>query len=420
MSSNDTPRDSQPGFGAVVRGNVLAVGVVSLLTDLSSEMMNPLLPVFVAGLAPGNAALTLGLMEGLGEATASLLKLASGRLSDRLGRRKALIFAGYGLSALARPLFSLATTGTHAVGLKFLDRVGKGVRTSPRDALIADAVPAARRGLAYSFHRAMDHTGAVFGPLVAMALLYALLGYGFWRGDTAVPVADEVAALRIVFAAALVPGLVALAVIWFAVHEVAPAPAPSSDPQAPPVRLPRRFYGFVAAAALFALGNSSDLFLLLYAHQRFGHGLGQLIALWVALHLAKMASSLPGGLLADRLGRRAAIVFGWALYAAVYLGLAHADAAWQLWALLVVYGLYFGLTEGAAKALVADLTPSSQRGTAFGIYHGAVGLAALPASLLFGVFWTALGPTAAFSIGAGLALAATLVLLTAARPGPPA
>jgi len=420
VSSDDTPPVPVPGFGAVVRGNVLAVGIVSLLTDLSSEMMNPLLPVFVAGLVPTHAAaLTLGLMEGLGEATASLLKLMSGRLSDRLGRRKALILAGYGLSTLARPLFSLATAGAHAVALKFVDRVGKGVRTSPRDALIADAVPAARRGLAFSFHRAMDHAGAVLGPLAALALLHVLLGYGFWRGDRAVPAAEEMAALRVVFAAALVPGLVALAVIVFAVREVAPAPArTTSEPDAPPARLPRRFYGFVAAAALFALGNSSDLFLLLYARERFGHGLGQLIALWIALHLAKMASSVPGGLLADRLGRRAAILSGWGLYALVYLGLAHADAAWQLWALLVVYGLYVGLTEGAAKALVADLTPSSQRGAAFGIYHGAVGLAALPASLLFGVFWAALGPQAAFSIGAALALAAAVVLLTAARPGP--
>lgn len=405
----------------MVRGNVLAVGVVSLLTDLSSEMISPLLPVFVAGLVPADtAAVTLGLMEGLAEATASLLKLVSGRLSDRLGKRKALIVAGYGLSTLARPLFSLATTGGHAIALKFVDRVGKGVRTSPRDALIADAVPASRRGLAFSFHRAMDHAGAVLGPLMALALLHVLLGYGFWRGDAAIPAEEELAALRIVFAAALVPGLVAVAVIVFAVREIVPAAAPTSGPGAGAEGLPRRLYGFVAAAALFALGNSSDLFLLLYAHERFGHGLGQLIALWVALHLAKMASSVPGGLLADRLGRRAAILGGWSLYALVYLGLAHADAAWQLWALLLVYGLYFGLTEGAAKALVADLTPSAQRGAAFGLYHAAVGLAALPASLLFGVFWAALGPQAAFSIGAGLALAAALVLLAVTRPGSPA
>lgn len=416
MSDTDAPR---PGLRAALSGNVLAVSLVSLLTDLSSEMLSPLLPIFVSGLVSGGAApIVLGLMEGLADAVASLLKLVSGRLSDRLGKRKALVLLGYGLSTAARPLMALAGAGWHAVAIKTVDRVGKGIRTSPRDALIADAVPPERRGVAFSFHRAMDHTGAVLGPLLALVLLQWLLGYSFWRGDQEAASAEEMAALRTVFAAALVPGLVALAVIAVWVREVAP-PSPKVDPAAP-VRpeapLPGRFYLFVAASGVFALGNSSDLFLLLYAHERFGYGLGGMITLWVALHVTKAASSVPGGLLADRLGRRVALLAGWAIYAAVYLGFAVADQAWQLWALLLLYGTYTGLTEGAAKALVADYTPAAHRGAGFGIFHAAVGLAALPASLLFGVFWAALGPRVAFSIGAGLAGVAAALLLASGRP----
>lgn len=400
----------------VLRGNVLAVGAISLLTDLASEMMNPLLPLFVAGLVPvGLAPVVLGVMEGVAEATASLLKLVSGRLSDHLGRRKGLILIGYGLSTLVRPLMALVTAGAHVVGVKFLDRIGKGLRTSPRDALLGDAAPPSRRALAYSFHRAMDHSGAVLGPLVAAGLLHAQLGYGFWRGGSGVPTPDEMAALRVVFALALLPGLAAVAVIVLAVRESAPgvpAPRVTATPGAalvPP--LPRRFYGFVAVATLFALGNSSDLFLLLYAHEKFGLGMPQLIGLWVALHLAKVLGSVPGGLLADRVGRRPAILAGWTIYALCYLGFGAVTAPSQLAGLLVIYGIYYGLTEGALKAMVADYTVPAQRATAFGLFHGAIGLAALPASLVFGLFWARIGPQMAFSIGAGLAAMAALGLL---------
>ena len=407
----------------VLRGNVLAVGFVSLLTDLASDMMNPLLPLFVAGLVPvGMAPIVLGVMEGIAEATASLLKLVSGHLSDRLGRRKGLVLIGYGLSTLARPLMALTNTGAHVVGVKFVDRIGKGLRTSPRDALLSEAAPPSRRALAYSFHRAMDHTGAVLGPLVAAGLLYAQLGYGFWRETSGTPTADEMAALRVVFACGLVPGLLAVAVIVIGVRETgaraaadlpargAPADVVPAEARVVPA-LPRRFYGFVGVATLFTLGNSSDLFLLLYAHERFGLGMAHLLGLWVALHVAKVAGSLPGGLLADRVGRRPAIVAGWTLYALCYLGFGVVTALWQLGALLVVYGVHFGLTEGALKAMVADYTLPAQRATAFGVFHGVLGLAALPASLVFGLFWAQLGPQAAFTIGAGFAAAAALGLL---------
>lgn len=417
------PRPAPAPWREVLKGNVLAVGVVSLLTDLASEMMNPLLPLFLAGLAPvGLAPIVLGTMEGVAEATASLLKLVSGHLSDRLGRRKGLVLIGYGLSAVVRPLMALVAASNQVIGVKFLDRIGKGLRTSPRDALLGDAAPPSRRALAFSFHRAMDHTGSVLGPLVAAGLLYAQLGYGFWREASATPTADEMSALRVVFAVALVPGLVAVAVVMFGVREspmnLTVGPASGTPDVAPAAAVPplsRRFYGFVAVAVLFALGNSSDLFLLLYAHEKFALGMPQILGLWVALHIAKAAGSLPGGLLADRIGRRPAIFAGWTLYALCYLGFGAASALWQVGLLLVAYGVYYGLTEGALKAMVTDYTVPAQRATAFGVFHGALGLAALPASLVFGVLWARLGPQAAFSLGAGLAGAAALGLFMLGR-----
>ncbi len=399
----------------LLRGNVLWVSLVSLWTDLASEMMNPLLPIFVAGLVPvGAAPIVLGAMEGLAEATASVVKLVSGRLSDRLGKRKALVLWGYGLSSLARPAMALALAGWHVVGLKFIDRIGKGLRTSPRDALLADAAPSGQRALVFSFHRAMDHTGAVLGPMVALGLLYLLLGRAVWRGDAAV--GDEMDALRVVFALGLVPGLAAVLTLALGVREQAPAPAPVREVDAPAEGLPLRFYGFVAAATTFSLGNSSDLFLLLFARERFGLGALELVLLWSALHLAKVICSLPGGALADRIGRRAAILLGWGLYALCYLGFAWAETLAQFAGLLAVYGLYYGLTEGALKALVTDFTAPHQRAGGFGVFHAAVGLAALPVSLLFGVFWAELGSRAAFTIGAGLAGAAALMLMLVRPP----
>jgi MFS family permease len=358
-------------------------------------------------------------MEGIAESAASLLKLVAGRVSDALGRRKALVVIGYGLSSLLRPTMALAGTGLQVVLLKFGDRVGKGLRTAPRDALIGDAVGPESRGLAFSFHRAMDHVGAVLGPLAAVGILYAFLGRGLWQGGTETPGPAEMSALRWLFAVALVPGLAALVTLLAKVREVAPPRAPRADGARG--KLPGRFYGYVAIVTLFALGNSSDMFLILYARTRFGLSLLALVGLWVMLHLSKIAFSLPGGALSDRLGRRPLIVSAWAVYALVYLGLALASAQWQFWALFALYGAYYGLCEGAEKALVADFVPADRRATAFGLYHGAIGIAALPASLLFGVFWKAIGPAWAFGMGAavaGLAAVSMLVLLSTLPPAP--
>jgi MFS family permease len=456
------PPPARPSWHLAVKGNVLAMGLVSFFTDFSSEMMNPLLPIYLLGLvAPGpevaaKAAFFVGLMEGIAETTASLLKIVSGRLSDVLGKRKALVLAGYGLSSLARPAIALTAAIWQVIALKFLDRVGKGVRTSPRDALIGDSVPADVRGLAFSFHRSMDHLGAVLGPLVAITVLYALLGKALWKGSAGIPGPAEMSALRWLFAIAVIPGTAAM--LWLAT-KVREVPAkkrpedlsqrtqrtqsgqgdleeargdgsgksdslrslrplreespPAAAPGVPSVwkKLPRRFYMFVAAVCLFALGNSSDLFIVTLAKVVFGMDLMQLVGLWVALHVSKIAFSIPGGMISDRLGRGPVIVTGWAVYMLVYLGLAFASQAWQLWALILVYGFYYGMTEGAEKALVTDFIPSEFRSTAFGIYHGAIGIAALPASFLFGLVWLRFGRHVPFLLGAAFAGAATAVLL---------
>ncbi len=402
-----------------VRGNVLMMGLVSLFTDFSSEMMNPMLPVFIAGVVPVQwAAVYLGLMEGVGEATASLLKIFSGRLSDAWGKRKVLVVAGYGLSTVFRPMMSIATAGWHIVAMKFADRVGKGIRTSPRDALISEAADPSVRGLAFSFHRAMDNFGAVLGPLAAVAILYPILGgklfEGLWgAGDKlARPPAETVDALRWLFVIALAPGLAAMAVLLGKVREIAPAGGGANGPTVRGWRaLPGRFYAFVAVVTLFALGNSSDLFIIFYGLAEFDLSVASLVGLWIMLHVSKVVFSFPGGIVSDKLGRRPVIVAGWVVYALVYLGLAGVGSVGQFWALVAAYGLFYGLTEGVEKALVADFVPAEMRGTAYGIYHGAVGIAAFPASLMFGVFWKALGPNLAFGVGAALAGASAVLLI---------
>lgn len=424
------------GWHRAIRGNVLMMGLVSLLTDFSSEMMNPLLPVFITGLVvmlgepAAWAAVVVGLMEGIAETTAAVLKIFSGRISDRIGKRKAIVVGGYGISTIARPLLALtpAVSAVSAVGyvvaLKFLDRVGKGLRTSPRDALIGDSVDSSNRGLAFSFHRAMDHVGAVLGPMAAIGILYGFLGYAMWHGTPGGQVGQrEMLALRWLFGIALIPGLLAMVVLIGKVREIAPhkeATAHGREILKTSVwrSLPGRFYGFVGIVTLFALGNSSDMFLLLYAWTKFGMGLMSIILLWIVLHISKIVFSLPGGILSDRIGRRPVIVAGWLVYAMVYLGLSLADQQWQFWVLFVIYGFYYGMTEGAEKALVTDFAPSEFRGTAFGIYHAAVGLAALPASLVFGVIWFKLGPAYSFGIGALLAGVAAVLLLMLVTTAP--
>ena len=373
----------------------MSLGWVSFFTDVSSEMIAPFLPLFLSTTL-GAGALALGLVEGIADAVSALLKLAAGRWSDRTGRFRPFVLLGYGLSSLARPFTALAAAPWHVVLVRGLDRVGKGVRTSPRDAMIAAVTREEHRGRAYGFQRAMDHAGSVVGPLLAIAIY-------LWATRD----------LRTLFALAAIPGAVAVAILFFGLREV---PKP---PDRSPLRLSglpdRALVRLLVPIALFSLGNASDLFLLMRVVDE-GSGPVEVALLWVGLHAVKSLVSIRAGPLVDRLGPLRLVIGGWVLYVAVYAGFALATSTTAIVGLCLVYGAYHGLTEGAEKALVAAIAPPAQRGAAFGWFHLTVGILALPASLLFGAVWNAYGSSAAFLLGAALAALACTALL-ALRPG---
>ncbi len=394
--------------------NVKILAAVSFLTDVASDMIYPLLPVFLSGTL-GISAAVLGAIEGAAESVSSLLRLPAGWLSDRLGRRKPLVVIGYTLAAVARPMVGLAQSAGAILAIRLTDRFGKGVRTAPRDALIADSVTASQRGYAYGLHRASDSLGSVIGPLVAWAVLTVGL-----------------VELRALFLWAAVPGLLAVLMVVFFVRESEVRAAPPQVPmpelteeaialavkngtmdaagadaarRARDGKLGARFWRYLGVLFLFTLSNSTDAFLLLRASQ-LGVPTALIPVLWAMLHVVKSGSTLLGGMLSDRVGRRPLIMGGWTVFALTYLALAFATAQWQAWAIFLVYGLYFGMTEGTEKALVADMVPASRRGTAFGWFNAAIGVGALPASVLFGVVWQRLGAESAFLMGAGISMAA--------------
>jgi MFS family permease len=380
---------------------VVALGVVSLLTDMSTEMIYPLMPVFLVSVL-GATAVAIGVVEGIAESTAALLKVVSGRATDRSGKRKPWVVTGYGLSSLAKPLIGTAAAWPWVAGLRFADRIGKGLRTSPRDALIADVTDEADRGAAYGLHRAMDHAGAVAGPLIAAGLLL-VAGIG----------------VRQIFFLAAIPGIAVLLVLWRGVderHHREPDEAEATHEDAPVGADLRRM---LAAVAVFTLGNSTDAFILL-RFSDIGVAAGWIAVLWAAHNVVRMISTWIGGRWSDRIGRKPLMIAGWALYAVVYLGFGAATKLTPLLVLFLVYGLYFGLTEPVERAWVAALAPAYKRGTAFGWYHGAIGFAALPASVLFGVIYTTLGPAAAFGTGAALAAIAVVILAAVHDPKPSA
>jgi MFS family permease len=372
--------------------NVKVLGGASLLNDIASEMVFPLLPNFLLGVLHGSR-FYLGLIEGMADTVASLLKLWSGGRSDQAGRRKGLVVFGYSLPAVTRPLIGIIFAPLHLLALRVLDRIGKGVRTSPRDALIADSTEPQIRGRAFGFHRAMDHLGAAIGPLLAAGFLL------LWP--------DEV---RLLFLLTFLPGLLVVGLLLIGLREV-----PTAATQRARLRLTLKPFGrsfrvYLAALLIFALGNSSDAFLLVRAGE-LGIPVAMLPVLWCAFHIVKSSSNLVFGHAVDRFGPRPFIYLGWLLYAAVYLAFALATDAWEAWALFLGYALFYGLTEPAEKTLVARLVPAEHKGLAYGWYNFAVGIVTLPASLIFGALYQVYGALVAFAWGAALALAAAVVLV---------
>lgn len=379
---------------------VWLIGWVSFFTDTASEMVYPLLPLFLTRVL-GAGAMSLGVIEGLAEAANSALKIISGRIADRTGRPKRLMLFGYGISSSVRPLIAVASSWWFVLAIRFTDRLGKGIRGAPRDAMLADFAPEGQRGRVYGFHRAMDHSGAVLGPLLASFFLY------FYPGE-----------YRTLFALTIIPGVIVIAFILAIPEPVrVSAPAPSAELSAPSAKPPApsssaslsSLTAPLSVIFLFALGNASDAFLLLRLSD-LGIDDFWIPLLWSALHVVKVGSSLLGGEASDRFGRRNTIAFGWLFYAAVYAAFAVVDSGGWLVTIFLAYGVYFGFTEGVEKAWIADLAPLSRRGTAFGYYNAVIGVGALLASVVFGLIWTRVSPEAAFLAGASLAVIATLLL----------
>jgi MFS family permease len=387
---------SENGISTGERGarkNIFFLGLVSFFNDFASEMIYPLLPLFLTIVLKAGAA-SLGVIEGVAETTASLLKFLSGYWSDKYRRRKPIFASGYALSNAVRPLIGVAGSWWHVLLLRFSDRIGKGIRTAPRDALMADSAQESKRGLVFGFQRAMDNAGAIMGPLTA-AIMLPLLHNN----------------LRTLFFLSAIPGVLALIVVFFFVKEVKPKKSPPRMTIKEGLAgVDANFRYYLLVVLFFTLGNSSDAFLLLRASDA-GISEAHIPILWMVLSIVKAVTGIPGGYISDKIGRKKVIISGWVVYAAIYVAFAFVTTSAGIWILFGLYGIYFGLTEGAERALVADLVGEDRRGTAYGLFNLTVGIAALPSSVIFGVIWQYVGFEYAFAMGAGFALLASVMLL---------
>jgi MFS family permease len=401
MESSQAPKaiaDSVPAADAAsLPRNVKLLGFTSLINDIASEMIYPLMPQFLLG-ALGGSKFHLGVIEGVADSTASLLKLWSGAWSDRAGRRKGFVVFGYALAAIARPLIGLGTAPWHLFAARTADRIGKGIRSAPRDALVADSTPTQMRGRAFGFNRAMDHLGAAIGPLLASAFLLR------WPDQ-----------LRTLFLLTIVPGLAVVALAAFGLKEQPVATSSKNSFRLSLAPLGRDFRWYLLALVVFTLGNASDAFLLVRAGE-LGVPAAMLPVLWCAFHVVKSIGNVLAGRAVDRIGPRPLLLAGWVVYAVIYLAFALTTAAWQIWALFLAYGIFFALTEPAERTLAAVLAGAEKKGLAYGWFNFAIGVAALPSSLLFGWIYERFGPVAAFGWGAALALLAALLLAAIKTP----
>jgi MFS family permease len=382
--------DKKPfGFGR----NVFVAGLVSFFMDVSSEMIYPLVPLFLANILGINKSI-IGLIEGIAESTASLLKVFSGWFSDRIGNRKWLMAAGYGISTLSRPIVALATGWQHVMGSRFMDRFGKGVRTAPRDAIIAESTEKTHLGRAFGFHRSLDTMGAVVGPAIAFFLL------GIFLND-----------YRKVFWLSMIPGVIAVLLIILFITEKKKVSVPHYErPKLTLKHFDWKFKFFVLIATLFALGNSSDVFLILRA-QQIGIPTVMIPIVYLLFNLVYSLSAIPAGIAADRFGRKRVILLGFVLFAILYYGFAAAKDTSAIWVLFAFYGLFMGFTEGIQKAFLATIIPSDFKATAFGVYNTAVGLAMFPASLIGGWLWDHVSPAATFYFGSITASLSTILFV---------
>jgi MFS family permease len=387
------------GFDA----NVFFMGLTSFFTDISSELIFTLVPLFLSDVL-GATSTIVGLVGGLSDSADSIFRIFSGWFSDKIGKRKALATMGYSISTVAKPFMLLANTWGAVIGVRVGDRIGKGVRSSSRDALIADSVDEKERGRSFGLHRAMDTAGAVVGLIIAAIIVYMIPGDKFHMTREA---------YHWMVVVAIIPAVLAVLVILTLVRERKKVASAAQASTGKPVGLTpfsNQFKLFLVIIGLFTLGNSSDFFLILEA-QRVKTPLLQVVLMLVLFNLTYALLSTPMGVLSDKIGRKRVITAGWLIYGLVYIGFALSGIIWQIWALFAVYGVYYAICDGAAKAFVADLVPANRRGTAYGIYNGVVGLVALPASLIAGVLWGNIAPAAAFYFGAGLALLAMVGLL---------
>ncbi|MEO0123820.1 MAG: MFS transporter [candidate division WOR-3 bacterium] len=386
--------EKKNGLISFLTRNVFVLGLVSLFTDLSTEMSYAIIPIFLKDVLKAQP-IFIGLVEAIAESTASILKTFSGYISDRLRKRKLFIFIGYTLSAIVKPLLALATQGWHILIVRFADRFGKGIRTAPRDALIAESTRETFYGRTYGFHRAMDTMGAILGPLFAFLIL-SLSNQNY----------------RLLFALAFIPGFIAVLFIIFGVKDIIPETQKLFKFSFKDIN--PKLKTFFLVIILFTLGNSSDAFLILRAKE-LGLAVPLIPILWLVFNISYFLWSYPAGVISDRIGRKKTIVFGFLVYTITYSALALNNKVIFLWPIFIIYGLYYGFTEGNLRAFVADLTNPEHRGTVFGIYHTVVGITLLPANLIMGYVWQKYGFNIALFIGACLSFLSALLLIFLVR-----